>query len=293
MTLPAYTLGNQEFAFFVARAGEVLKERGIPYTVVGGVAVQAHILDRLCRYHKRDIVSLTLDEGFQDQEDYLRATNAVDIAIRFPEYDQLGNSCVDMLKFDEKQAHLSSGAKVNDICRAIVENGDNGDYLSFDGEHIFSYVLERTGVQRPFFSVSVDGTLKNSICLKTSRKPQDLEGLDKRFYNIFIDNCVDLTIPFNHDWNLNLRVLKPEDLLAVKIALDRPKDAMDTRNLVDAMRLVGEFDKSPEFPRFAYQLRECLLPKYATQLERFAADVKLDPNRLYGKSHTGVVCSRE
>ncbi len=288
MKSPVYTLGNEEFAFFVARAGEVLKEKSIPYAIVGGIATQAHILDRLCRHSERNVASLVKDENMRDQ-DYLRATDAVDVALRFLEYDSLRGLSGDRLTNARNQAHLTTGSKINDFCNGIVHGGDNGDYLSSTGDHVFGYGFERTGFQKPIFSVMVDRTSRSPIFMKISRRPEDLEALDTDFYNKFVDEAVDLSIPFDDGFSLDLKVIRPEHLLAVKIALDRPKDAMDVRNLVYAMRLVGEFDGRDDFPKFAYQLRKCLLPRYERQLVGFAHAVGLSLDTLYGKSDQEAV----
>ncbi|MDP2926284.1 MAG: hypothetical protein Q8N99_07945 [Nanoarchaeota archaeon] len=268
MKSPVYTLANEEFAHFVKIAEEVLREKEIPHILVGGIATQVHVLERLCRHYNKDVVSLVSDENFREQ-DYLRATDAVDLALRFPEYDGLESILGPERKYFHNRAHLATGAKINDFCMAIVQGGDNGDYLSCTGDHIFSYGFIRPGIQRPEFSVSVDKIERNPIFLKISRKPDDLEGLDTEFYNEFVNSGVDIKIPYSGDYSLDLRVLKPEHLLAVKIALDRPKDAMDVRNLVYAMRLVGEFDKRRDFPRTLYQLRKYLLPRCERELGNF------------------------
>lgn len=296
MKSPVYTLGSEEFAFFANRVEEVLKEKDIPHIVVGGIATQAHILDRLCKHHKRDIVSLVSDENLRDQ-DYLRATDAVDVALKFPEYDALKGLEGKELEFAENQAHLTTGKRINSIWDAIANGCDNGDYLSCTGDHIFNYGLQRGGLQRPIFSVSVDRNMRSPIFIKISRRPEDLEALDTKFYNQFVNSGVDLSIPYAGGCNLNFRVLRPEHLLAVKIALDRPKDSMDVRNLVYTMRLVGEFDKRADFPKFAFQLKKCLIPGYEKQLSRFADAVGVDESVFYGKNHTEnrseAVCSRE
>jgi hypothetical protein len=277
MKSPVYTLGNEEFAFFVNRAGEILRENSIPHIIVGGIATQAHVLDRLCRHYQRDAVSITSDESLRDQ-DFLRATDAVDLALRFKEYDALegGHSSGLELKHSSDQPHITTGKRINDLCDAIVQGGDHGDYLSCTGEHIFTYGLERGGIQRPVFSVLVDRRTRSPIYLKVSRRPEDLEGLDTKLYNEFIESGVDLEIPYSSNCSLKLRVLRPEHLLAVKIALDRPKDAMDVRNLVHAMRLVGEFDKRDDFPKVLYQLKRCLLPNYERHLINFVDAVGID-----------------
>lgn len=283
MKSPVYTLVNEEFAFFVNIAGETFAERKIPYVIVGGIATQAHVLDRLCRTERKDIVTLAADENFRDQ-DYLRATDAMDIALKFPEYVDLEGYKGNDIEQLTRQAHLTTATKISESCRRIIEGGEErGNYLSSNGEHIFSYGQERTGIRKPIFNVSVDKSSGSPIYLKIARRPEDLEALDTAFYHEFVDSAVDLSIPYHGGWNLELRVLRPEHLMAVKLALDRPKDAMDVRNLVHALRLAGEFDKRDDFPRFCYQLRRCLLPRYQRQLLGFADSVGIDRELLSEK----------
>ena len=71
-------------------------------------------------------------------------------------------------------------------------------------------------------------------------KPKDLRNLESLYYNKFIKEGQRIVIPYSNDFELKLRVIKPEHLLAAKISHLRPKDFMDIANLVNLMRLDGE-----------------------------------------------------
>jgi len=260
MKSAVYTLTNEEFAYFANKVDESLREREIPHVLVGGIATQAHILDRMCKTHGKDVNRLSLDESLRLQ-DYLRATDAIDFALKFSEYESPS---------DVEEAHKSTGKKINEFCASL-----SGEDFSGTGDHIFNYGVSRTGIQKPVFTVSVDGEPKSEIYLKLSRRPEDLDGLAESFYNPFVEEGVDLEIPYSGDYSLKLRVLKPEHLLAVKIALDRGKDAMDVKNLVYVMREAGELEGKKE-KRLVGTLRKILVPGYEKQLQAFGSAVGID-----------------
>lgn len=280
METRGYTLANDEFAFLADLFGKVLVSKEIPHVIVGGIATQANTLDRMCRHHKRDVSSLLSDEGIGDSDDYLRATNAIDVALRFPEYDALKGKTGRDLEDATGLAHSRALRRINEVCDAVISGGiDNeGSYLSCGDEHIYTFRLERGGLKKLGFGVSIDDKPTGSIRLKLSRWPKDLvgeEGLqdfNPDFYDQFIQEGVPLTVPYSKSCTRGFRVLRPIDLLAIKIALDRPKDQMDIGNLVHAMQLTGEFFPTPESLRTdGYSLRERLVPCYEDKLGRFAS----------------------
>jgi len=240
METRGYTLANDEFAFLADLFGKILIEKDIPHVIVGGIATQAHTLDRMCKHHNRDVSSLVSDESIGNLDDYLRATNALDFALRFSEYDTLEGKTDWDLKESSGLAHSKVLRRINEICDAIVNRGIDGEgsYLSCGDEHIYNFKLEKGGLKKLGFRVSVDDRPTGSIRLKLSRWTKDLTGeeglkdFNPDFYNQFIEEGVNLKIPYSKDCSRVFRSLRPIDLLAVKIALARPKDDMDIGNLV-------------------------------------------------------------
>ncbi len=236
-----YSLVDEEFAFFVDKLGEELKRRQIPHLFVGGTAVQAHILDRLIEKYELDLTTLSLG-GEARLQDYVRSTDDIDIALKFP---------------DEGADEREVARAINDFCESV-----RGEYISKTENHIFEYGLDRKGIKRPIFSVSVDGEGKDGIVLNISRKPVDLRNLESRFYGEFIEAGQDLVIPYSAGANISIRVPKPEHILSTKISHFRAKDTMDMYNLVSLMRAAGEEIDMGEIERI-------LLPEYTKKFEKF------------------------
>lgn len=236
-----YSLADEEFAFLVDRVGEELRKREIPHIFVGGTAIQAHLLDRFVEKYGLDIASLASGEQLRLQ-DYLRCTDDVDLALQFARDAT-----------DEKEV----ARRITDLCSAV-----GGEILSKTENNIFEYGIERKGIKRPIFSVSVDGERKERIALNISRKSSDLRNLESRFYNEFIENGQELTVPYAPGFNLRVRVPKPEHVLATKISHFRAKDTMDMQNLVALMRATGEEVDLEEIKRI-------LLPEHTRKYEKF------------------------
>ncbi len=236
-----YNLGNEEFAFLVDRIGKLLKERQISHIVVGGTAVQAHILDRLTKKHRVDIEKLTTNDVIRFQ-DYIRLTDDIDVAMQF---------------LDDGQNDIEAARKINDFCDELV-----GTYISGTDNHIFEYTLERRGVKRPVLGIIVDNVKGEDLLLNISRKSSDLKRLESRFYNHFVDHGVEMGLPYSNGYVVNLRVPKLEHVLATKIASFRAKDAMDIQNLVGVLDSPKEIDTN--------EIERILLPVHEhNYFERF------------------------
>jgi hypothetical protein len=242
-----YTLANEEFGFFVNQLTKEFKKQEIPHIFVGGTAVQAHILSKLTKGKNSDISSLISDANVRLQ-DYIRATDDIDIALKFP---------------NDGQSDIETAREIYGVCDSISK-----EYISDTENYIFEYGVERRGVKRPIFKVIVEGEPIEAIVLNISRKPSDLRTLDNRFYNRFynkfIDNGQDLIIPHFKNFNLHVRVPKLEHVLATKISQFRAKDSMDIQNLVEVTRDLGEEIKMNE-------IEEILLPEYTQKYEKFKA----------------------
>jgi hypothetical protein len=236
-----YTLANEEFGFFVNQLTKEFEKRKIPHTFVGGTAVQAHLLDKLTKRENTDVVSLLSDPKIRLQ-DYIRATDDIDLALKFP---------------NDGKSDIETTKVVYEICDAVAK-----EYVSDTDNYIFEYGIERKGAKRPIFSVAVMGEPIEAIALNLSRKPSDLKNLSHEFYNEFIENGQDLVIPHFENFNLHLRVPKLEHVLATKISNFRAKDSMDIQNLVEVTRDLGEKIDMAEIERI-------LLPIHTKKYEKF------------------------
>ena len=239
-----YNLGNEEFTFFVNKIEEELNHRGIPHIFVGGVAVQAHILKRLTQDYETDISTLASNEKIRFQ-DYIRSTDDIDLALKFPS------------EGDKDKDIIESVDSIKDLCSSLT-----GGYISGTENYIFEYGLERGGISRPVFTVSVDGNNQERIYLNISRRSKSLKKLPYSFYNKFIDNGSELVIPYSEGYNLKVTVPKLEHVLATKISQFRAKDSMDLTNLMGVVRDCGEEIDGNE-------LRRILLPVHVDNLGRF------------------------
>lgn len=243
-----HSLGNEEFAFLVNRIGEKLKDTGIPYNFVGGTAVQAHILHRLTQKYHTDVKSLVENKHIRFQ-DYVRATDDIDFALLFPDNAQ-------------------NPAFVSNILRKFYD-GLDGVYLSHDEKHLFEYQFARRGERRPVLEVTIDDHRAEDIALNISQQSRHLRSFGIRFYDEFIMQGKNLVIPYTPGYDLNLRVCKPEHILATKISQFRAKDTMDIQNLVNVMQDVGETIDTEE-------LRKILLPVHYDNLVRFNSLTRMD-----------------
>ena len=246
-----YDLTDEEFAFFVNNINKQMKNRKISYVLVGGTAVQAHVLHRLCSKTGKNLEQIISDPNIRVQ-DFIRATDDVDIAL---------DSSIVRKKGDTYFAREIMG----------VFNGLKGEYFSPSEEHIFEYQLSRKGIKRPIFQIYVDGETDNEqvISMNVGRHEKDLYNLDSKYYNKFVAEGQNILIPYSDSFNLNLRVLKPEHLLASKISKFRAKDTMDIHILADCMEERKEKINLSE-------IKELLFPNYEDNYFRFLELVKLE-----------------
>ena len=247
-----YNLGDEELLYLVHNLGKQMSKEEMPYLLVGGTAVQAHILKRL---HER--TGKTLSQLVEDPEirlqDYIRSTDDIDLAIHSSVVRQLGD--------------VEFGKRINRILDGLT----NGEVISPSEEHILDYSLARRGIQRPVFQISVDSETDTNmqIAMNIGRKPEDLHGLDEKFYDGFINEGQEVSIPYNDKFTLRTRIIKPEHLLASKIAQFRPKDTMDLHNLSDMMR---EGDETLDLT----EIKGILLPEYSINYGRFLEVSKIE-----------------
>ncbi|MBT4165438.1 hypothetical protein HOE04_00180 [archaeon] len=246
-----YSFGNEVFTFFANRVEEELNARDIPHIFVGGSAVQAHILKRLTDSYDTDISTLASNEGLRFQ-DYIRATDDIDLALKFPEEDE------------KDIAEVNTVGSIRDFCDAL-----SGEYISGTEKNIFSYELERRGITKPVFKIKIDEDEEERIFMNLSRKSKNLKKLSFSCYNEFIDAGSELVIPYSKDYNLKLTVPKLEHVLATKISQLRAKDLMDISNLVKVVHSVGEEVDLEELERI-------LKPVHTKNYGQFLSLVGLD-----------------
>jgi hypothetical protein len=218
-----YDLTDEEFGFFANHIGRTLANRDINHLFVGGTAVQAHILSALCKKYNCTIEDLVLRDNPRLQ-DCIRATDDIDMIWNIPGSDEDGIKRASSTIFN-------------------VLDSLEGEYLSPSNNHLLKYNLQRKGIKKPIFYVEKDGRVDRdaSISLNISRDRKDLLNLDEKYHNLFLEDAVNLAIPFSSEtgYHLQLRTINPNYLLATKISNFRAKDVMDLQNLTQAFRDSG------------------------------------------------------
>lgn len=216
-----YDLTDEEFVTLLERTHIAFGNAKIPYMFVGGVAVQAHIADCLCRNGK-NLADFANSPDFRVQ-DHLRATDDVDITLsRKAESDD-----------------VSFANKIYAVLNDIV--GKEGGYISPTGEHLVFASLERKGLSRPIFRLGLngEGDINSAVSFNlykgaedtNERWPFDIRDFERRYYETFIERAVDIEIPFCSGKKIHLRIKNAEDLLATKIVRGRDKDLSDVLSL--------------------------------------------------------------
>jgi hypothetical protein len=246
-----YTLADEELGYFVNNLHEQMEKEHIPYVLVGGTAVQTHVLKRLIYKTGKNLSELVLTNEIRLQ-DYLRGTDDVDLAI---------SSYV-----LEKEGDINFAKKVN----KVLDRLDVKEVISPSEEFLLGYKLIRRGIKRPCFQVYVDEDRDDEmqIAMNIGRNKKDLQNLDFENYDVFVDGGQLIQLPFNEYFSINTRVIKPEHLIVSKIAKFRAKDTMDLHSLSDLMR-----DCKEDLDLF--QIKKFLLPNYERNYRRFLELVNL------------------
>ena len=253
-----YNLTDEEFAYFVSNLHKQMEAEKLPYVLVGGAAVQAHVLDRMCRKTGKNISQLVSAPDVR-LHDYFRSTDDIDLAV---------DSSVATRHGDIEFAKIISRV----LDKLQVREGS--ERLSPSEEHFLAYVLQRGGMKRSVFQVYVDGETDGDsmITINVGRSPRDLENLDSKFYDVFVREGQVIEISYCPGFTLTSRVIKPEHLLASKISKFRIKDTMDMHSLADIIAECGETVDVGEIKRL-------LLPRYEINYHRFLSLANLeDPN---------------
>ena len=213
-----YTLADEDFITLLERTHNAFNELRIPFMFVGGVATQTHITNYLCQSAKT--LSELVDSPDFRLQDYLRATDDVDITLDKNEFRQ-----VDLIK------------KIFEAYKLI--QGENGLFVSPSENHLVAIMLDRHGAKRPVFKLGIDKEPEavaldsdRLVSLNFYKGPEDtntrwsseIRDFERRYYYDFMNRGVDVKIPYCPGKNITLRVKKAEDLLATKLVRGRPKD---------------------------------------------------------------------
>lgn len=245
-----FDVSNEDFAYFINEIGKNFDKEKIPYIFVGGTAVQLHIAKRLTSSLNLNISQIANSERLQD---YLRATDDVDIVLSEDIYNQ---------KNDLEYAKV-----INRVLDSLQQ-----EVISPSKEHIFEYKLSRRGVKRPVFERTIDGEESDQISLNLSRKPSDLRNLESSLYQTFVSEAERITVPYNGDFSVDVKVIPAIYLLATKISHFRAKDTMDIHSLMDLIRENNE-------PLDLDKLKALLGAQNTRNYERFLSLAKIDDTK--------------
>jgi len=235
-----YDLTDQPLIMFADRVGKVLRDNDIQHNIVGGVAAQAYILKMMTDVYGKNVTEIAADPSIRIQ-DYIRSTDDIDMALGLTGDDE---------------------SKIKLINQKILPALPH-ESISPDQESIIEFREERRGASRPLYRVYVDdkGSQEDVIALNISRgQTKDMHRLDPKWYNAFLEQGQDLTIPYSEGYNLTVRVPRLEHVLASKIAHSRSKDLMDNRNLAT---LTKEADVELDFNEIATILTPMFEDEYS------------------------------
>jgi len=208
-----YTLLDEAFYVGLKLVDDAFKEEGVKdLTIVGGTATQAHILDLLSEHGKRTIDDLVQHKDVSARET-IRPTDDYDLACSLN---------------DNKVIHRVIGKL-------------HGYPLDVDEDHSYHIDVVREGEKRPVIKVTSYGP-DAIIRLNVSTKPKDLERLDTKWYNYFLEHAKPLNLSYGKV-PLKMRAIKPEHLVAAKLTRYAPKDMFDIHTLTNVMEDKGlKFD---------------------------------------------------
>lgn len=186
-----YNIQKPEYFYALFALTREFYNKNIPITVVGGAAIQAHIANGLGRKTGKTVDQL-------DLENILRKTDDIDVVSMCEEKDVL--EVLNGLKYEEEI-----------------------------GDDVYSIEVIRNGSKRP--KVRVDSCLNVcDIMINVSTNKGDLKKLDKQYYEATVNKFQPMVLK-NKGIKAELRVLRPEYVLAAKLKLAREKDIIDIENL--------------------------------------------------------------
>lgn len=244
-----YDLTDEPFLMFVNRVGTVLSEEQISYNIVGGVAVQSYLLSMLAKKHSADVQALIKNPEVRVQ-DYIRSTDDVDLALQFP----------------KEMEDIERVRRITAVTSKLPFES-----ISPAQEFIVEIRAGRYGASRPTFRVYIDekGSDEEVLAMNINRgQPSSLNNLDDCWYNEFINQGHQLSVPYSDSYSLSVRVPRIEHILATKIANSRAKDLMDNKNLVDLCRDLSVSLDIAELGRVLLPVHE---DKYGKFIDQYTA----------------------
>lgn len=227
-----FNLADEEFMTLLIRTHEGFIRENIPYMYVGGVANQAHISHLLCKTHKGTLYDIVRSGKIRVQ-DYLRSTDDVDIVTHFEE-----------AKEGDSRKEIEVRKEIFSILDYIV---GEGIHISPSEQHFINIRLQRKAHVRPVFELGINDVINpdKTVSFNIYRKAEDLKNgvlkeFENSFYDLFLDNAIQIGIPYFDNKTIYLNVKNREHLLATKIARGRPKDLGDALSLVKHYQKAGE-----------------------------------------------------
>ena len=225
-----FSVADEEFLTLLDRTSFAFNRAGIPYMVVGGVSTQACVAAYLNSIHGASLKEIK-EKGIRLQ-DYLRATDDVDIAIRL---DEQGD--------DKEAREISARNKIFSVLDDIV---GNGEFISPTEEHIINIGLCRKGHVRPEFKLGVDGEIYDDkvVMFNIFRGPRDLNNthlkeFEASLYDRFLNEAINVDIKYAPNVAVSLRIKRPEHTIATKIVNGRDKDMADVISILRQSRQAG------------------------------------------------------
>ncbi|GEM_PF-2155996 len=208
-----YTLLDDYYFDVLRVVIEAFERFGYTPILVGGVAVQVHSIALV---------------GVEGSGRFLRKTDDYDLVVLGAENIKIGESINEL-----------SGASF------ITNNA------------VFSITVARNGAKRPVLKVDYlngrNEVKSAEIHLNIFTKLGDLEHISPERAGVMYESAVEVTIKHSRALSeLRARVLRMEDLIAIKLAKGREKDYVDVKNLVG---IAKEKDAGIDWDRVEKNLR--------------------------------------
>lgn len=225
-----FSVADEEFVTLLDRTNSAFNQAGIPYMAVGGVATQACGAAYLNSIYNASLTELK-SRGLRMQ-DYFRATDDVDIAIRLSDQGE-----------SKEAREIKARNRIFSVLDSIV--GD-GEFISPTGDHIIDIKLCRKGHVKPEFELGVDGETNPDkiIAFSIFRGPRDLSNthlkeFEASWYDKFLDEAVNVDLRYAPNATVKLRIKRPEHTIATKIANGRDKDIADVVSILRQSKQAG------------------------------------------------------
>ncbi len=193
-----YTLNKPYFFGTLYEINEAVKKMGFELILVGGGAVQSHIVNIL---------------GFEQASNYLRKTDDIDMVL--------------LNMTEENITHL---LKAIDGTSRLYSNGKE--------EHLLEIYVSRFGVKKPIVHVKYlnSDLFEGDVMLNISTTLYELKNFEPETVKRFYERSIELSL-YHKELGLKLliKVLALEDLLTTKIVAGRDKDIKDVKSLLSIL----------------------------------------------------------